>query len=112
MEIDDWMLMNCLKRSVFILLFMLNFPVIIPVLLFSQNVKENGKNADYDPRAAELVIQGAIFDLNGEYSKALIAYNEAFIYAPDPPFIWVRFGQICINRQSLGSVPFCKIQVT
>jgi len=87
MEIDDWMLMNCVKRSVFILLFMLNFSVIIPALLFSQSVKENGKNTDYNSRAAELVIQRAIFDLNGEYSNALIAYNEAFIYAPDSPSI-------------------------
>ena len=87
MEIDGWMLMNWVKRSVVVLLFILNFRVIIPTLLFSQAVKENGENTDYNPRAAELVIQGAIFDLNNEFSKALIAYTEAFIYAPDSPSI-------------------------
>lgn len=45
------------------------------------------KESSHDPRAVELVIQGAIYDLQGEHSKALNAYNEALIYDPDSPSI-------------------------
>ena len=102
------MLMCCVKRAVFILLFILTFSVITPALLFSQDVAGNDKNTDHDPRAAGLVIQGAVFDLNGEYSKALIAYNEAFIYAPDSPSIcnsiakdYVYLGKLETSLQML-----------
>jgi len=50
-------------------------------------MQEDEKELPHDPRAVELVIQGAVYDLKGEYSKALNAYNEALIYDPDSPSI-------------------------
>lgn len=40
------------------------------------------KRHSYDPKVADLVIQGSIHELNGRHARALSAFNEALIYEP------------------------------
>lgn len=54
---------------------------------YGYEVQDKKDSLTYDPKAVELVIQGAIYELQGEHNKALNVYNEALIYDPDSPSI-------------------------
>jgi len=41
---------------------------------------QSSKKKLYHPKAADLVIQGTIFDLKHDYTKALLAFQEALLY--------------------------------
>ena len=62
-----------IRIAVFVVLF-------IPVINgFAFQTEDDDKKKVYHPNAVELVIQGSIHDLKGEYNKALTAYTEALI---------------------------------
>jgi len=61
---------------------------LIGLIVNGISAQETGLNRGVDPKAADLVIQGSIFELNGQYDKALSAFNEALIFEPNAPSIY------------------------
>lgn len=48
---------------------------------------------EMDPRAVDLVIRGSVAELLGDYRAALLAYQEAQIYAPNSPSLLLAIAQ-------------------
>jgi len=55
--------------------------------------KAEKKDRDYHPKAADLVIQGAVYDLKGQYDQALNVYHEALIYDPNSASIYLAIAK-------------------